>query len=341
MCIQKLHKMAQQESVMDKKSNSELEMEWFEDLIAIYRYASITKAAENRNISQPTMSRRIKQFENWLGPNITLLERSSYPASLTETGEKILEKAFDITGKIRDVRNTIRAEYAHNNIKLHIASLHSLTTTHVPRFVEKVFDAGGYDLIGIGLDVSPGTIIECVDSVLYGHKDFMFSYENKDKRVKFPESTPDVKVEAITIAEDSLIPVCSQKNFEKYQDSWNKNRPIPYISYPSGTYLRNIIDERLDYVAPTKMLFSTVLELPQAETIRNCATRNLGVGWIIKSSACNALDRGEIVKFEASLNGKLLDLSIPLKIQLYRNKRKQFSEIAEKFWHTALKNQIE
>jgi len=58
------------------------------------RLGNITKAAENLNVTQPTMSRQIKDLEWELGEK--LFERTNYAIRLTPAGELLRERAEDI-----------------------------------------------------------------------------------------------------------------------------------------------------------------------------------------------------------------------------------------------------
>lgn len=58
------------------------------------RLGSITKAAEKMNVTQPTMSRQIRDLEYELGEK--LFERSNYSIKLTKAGELLRDRAEDI-----------------------------------------------------------------------------------------------------------------------------------------------------------------------------------------------------------------------------------------------------
>ena len=58
------------------------------------REENMTRAAERLFISQPTMSKQLKELENELG--VKLFKRSNYNIKLTEAGMLLRERAEDI-----------------------------------------------------------------------------------------------------------------------------------------------------------------------------------------------------------------------------------------------------
>ena len=62
------------------------------------RQGSITKAAQLLNVTQPTMSRQLKDLEYELGE--TLFQRTNYAIKLTPAGELLYKRAEDIIGMI-------------------------------------------------------------------------------------------------------------------------------------------------------------------------------------------------------------------------------------------------
>ncbi len=66
-----------------------MDFKWLEDFISVANTGNFSKSADQRNVTQPAFSRRIRSLEDWLGT--TLIDRSSYPAKLTESGRAFRE----------------------------------------------------------------------------------------------------------------------------------------------------------------------------------------------------------------------------------------------------------
>ena len=57
-----------------------LNLSWLDDFLALVESGNFSRAAEERHMTQPAFSRRIRALEEWLGTE--LFDRSSQPARL-------------------------------------------------------------------------------------------------------------------------------------------------------------------------------------------------------------------------------------------------------------------
>ena len=80
-----------QRSVLVLLKGRPMEIKWLEDFLTVASTGSFSKAAEQRNVTQPAFSRRIKSLELWLGTD--LIDRSTYPTKLTKNGLAFRETA--------------------------------------------------------------------------------------------------------------------------------------------------------------------------------------------------------------------------------------------------------
>src|SRR5688572_20591080 len=108
-----------------------MELKWLEDFVCLANTGSFWKASEQRHVSQPAFSRRIQALESWVGA--TLIDRSSYPVSLTPYGRQFLPYAQDILKTSHSIRDEFRMLSAAAENEIRIASLHTLSIYLLPR----------------------------------------------------------------------------------------------------------------------------------------------------------------------------------------------------------------
>ena len=74
-----------------------IDFELYRVFIEVAKEENITKASEKLNISQPAVTKQIKNLENQL--SLVLFERKSKGLILTEDGKKLYEKLKNPIGK--------------------------------------------------------------------------------------------------------------------------------------------------------------------------------------------------------------------------------------------------
>ena len=89
-----------------RKGWAEVDHKWLEDFIALARERSFSRAAEQRHVTQPQFSRRIRALELWVGAD--LINRAGMPLSLTAAGEALLPVASRAVASLSDARERIR-----------------------------------------------------------------------------------------------------------------------------------------------------------------------------------------------------------------------------------------
>jgi len=87
-------------------SSGEITLTQLRALIAVQRHGSITAAATALRVTQPVLTRGLRQLEQQLG--VALLHRSARGASLTGYGEVLVARALRIDEEVRRAQDEIR-----------------------------------------------------------------------------------------------------------------------------------------------------------------------------------------------------------------------------------------
>lgn len=114
-----------------------MELRHLRYFIAVAEEKSFNKAAARLYISQPPLSRQIKQLEEEIG--VTLIDRDNRPLKLTEAGEFFYDHAIQILKKSDDLRTmTIRKGNFDNSLSIGFVSsiLYGILPRVISRFRE-------------------------------------------------------------------------------------------------------------------------------------------------------------------------------------------------------------
>jgi LysR family nitrogen assimilation transcriptional regulator len=97
--------------------------------ICIAEAGSLSGAAQQVNVAQPSLSQHVLSLERELG--VKLLERSSRGVTLTQSGEVLLRHARDIIGSLRDAVEAVRQSGAEpiGNVSVGLPSSISMVLT--------------------------------------------------------------------------------------------------------------------------------------------------------------------------------------------------------------------
>lgn len=131
-----------------------------QELLAIYRYRSISKAAEQLYISQPSLSASLTAIEEELG--ITIFDRTNKGTVITPQGELIIQEAWNIVDSMDRIYHLAETNQQFN-IKIAIGpNMEFLIPNTVKAFHQKWAD--------VSLDFFyPDNFANSLDDMLKGH----------------------------------------------------------------------------------------------------------------------------------------------------------------------------
>jgi DNA-binding transcriptional LysR family regulator len=108
-----------------------MELRHLRYFVAVAEEENVTRAAERLHVSQPALSRQIRDLEDEIG--FSLLERSAKSVRLTDAGRTFLTEARGVLQAADNAVKTARAKASGGQGELHVGYAPSLTVEILPR----------------------------------------------------------------------------------------------------------------------------------------------------------------------------------------------------------------
>lgn len=268
-------------------------------------------------MTQPAFSRRIRALEEWIGAD--LFNRSTQPATLTDTGTWFESVAKDMLTRAARIPGEARAFNEANSNALRIASTHALSFTFMPswlRSLESKITIGQVQLVSDVMQRCEALLLESQVQFLLTHSNS--NVEGELDKEKYPFAV---------VGKDTLIPVSSPNKAGKplfTLDKATAKNPIKLLSYSQESGIGRIVNEmhnKLTDSLPTQNIFTAHL----ASVLRTMALDARGIAWLPETLIAEDIANGKLV--EAAPH----NWCIEMEIRLYRDKA-TISKAGELFW---------
>ena len=299
-----------------------MDHKWLEDFIALAREKSFTKAAEQRHITQPQFSRRIRSLEMWAGND--LVNRASVPLSLTPAGEELLAISRQTVSSLTDLRARLRSG-KDNAGWVTLATGRTLARTAVPAWFTQTRQALG----DFSLRLITGSIAEGVTALEQGAADFLLSYTHP----RLPLVLDDAHFESKAFGRDELVAVSSARadGTALHAMPGSAKKSVNMLSYAPTLALAQVLQDgmsRQAQLSQQELHLRTVFESDFAESLHEQAREGAGMGWLPLSLVHADLQSGKLVHASEPAS------AFPIEFRLFRP-RKSSNAQARRVWdHT-------
>lgn len=287
-----------------------MELKWLEDFLSLAETRSFSRSAELRRVTQPAFSRRIRSLEIWLGT--VLLDRSSYPITLTPEGRQFRETAEEVVRALNLSRAEFRgADPGPTLPTVAITALHTLCLTFLPQWL-----TGLRRRIGpVASRVLPDNFNICVQALVEGGYDFLLTFHHPG----VPNPLDPDRYPHLVVGRDSLAAVASPALVTNGIDR------LPLLQYSRGSFLGLLatIAQAQEGAPPTFLAHTN--ENSMAEALKFMAIEGHGVAWLPRSLVAPELGNGTL---------QVVAPEMPMDIRLYRSADRT-RPLIEKVWAAA------
>jgi len=289
-----------------------IETKWLDDFLSLAQTQSFSRSAEERHMTQPAFSRRIKALEAALG--CQLIDRTSVPVQLTAEGHLFQITAHNLASQLQDCITYLQSTGRRGANVIDFAVSHTLSMSLFPAFLQSLRGE-------IGEMRTRQLIANADDSVQAlknGICDFLLAFEDS--------TLTSEHFYKLDLQTDELIPVCRAD--EEGRSLFDLDDPdqivLPYLGYPKEIYLGRCV-ERLLCRLPRSVQLQQASESPLADSLKVMAMQGMGVAWVPTFAIREELKQGFLVPCGGA------NWRSPLKICIYRCNR-SLSQNAEELW---------
>ena len=235
-----------------------MELRELKSFVIAARFRSISKAANELGLGQPTVTTHIKKLEKEL--NMVLFDRVTRPIRLTLSGQTI----FDLSQPLLDGLDSlaIRTSEAEERGPVTIAS----TPDIIPHTLLRVVKVFNSLYPNVYLRIQSATRTEVIGLVRTGEVDAGI--------IQHPDRGEDLHFEPLFLYERVLIAPKGHELLSAPMTSLDSIVQYPLILMARGTYTRHILEEQLQKKG---LHYEVIMELDSMDMIKKFVTIGMGV----------------------------------------------------------------
>ncbi|MFU8926698.1 LysR substrate-binding domain-containing protein [Acinetobacter puyangensis] len=275
-----------------------LEIRWIEDLLTLEQVRSISKAAEQRCISQSAFTRRIQQLEQSVG--FAILDRHSRYLEFTDAGQILLTTAKNIEHQLNETLALIHNMNKSNDITIRFAVVHSLSSAFFSNLI-RLFPDTIHDF---KTELMVANVDEGFRLLKEAACDFLICYSDQQK---LKQINPNV-LSFLKLGETEIVPV-TLKNANG-QNKYDIHQYFPLLTYSKHAYLHNLVDQLI----VNRLNYRIAYETDNANNLKDFVLQGAGVAWLPKLTIKDELANNQVSIIEDNA------FIIKQQIYIFRNK---------------------
>lgn len=283
-----------------------MDIAWLKDFEALVGQKNFSRAAEERNVSQPAFSRRIRALEEDVG--VILINRQTLPLSLTPAGEVFLPQARIMLRTYHETLERCQTIDAAGENVIRFATSQSLYMTHYKTHIAPLAEQCGLDL---DLNSTSWSADQFVSALQQRYCDVILTYWHPAMDFLTPLDVGGF--EYLTLSRDDLLPVSKVGNNGPLHNITSAHKkPVPLLSYGTASALRSVVDFTLNQHLDGPNIL-VVNRNAMAISVKAMILEGFGIGWLPYELCKEELAKGLIeVVGDESYVGKL-------EVRLYRS----------------------
>ncbi|WP_334189654.1 LysR substrate-binding domain-containing protein [Noviherbaspirillum sp.] len=279
-----------------------MDTRWIEDFLSLTHTRNFSRSAEDRNITQPALSRRIRALEAWVGAD--LVNRSSYPLTLTPAGKLFSDAAREAVKLLDDARAVVRGQRTDERM-LQVAAGHTLSLNFFPMWLSGVQSKLGE----VRARILATNVHDSVLSLVEGNCDLLLCYHHPE----LPIDLDPARYEFISLGSEVVIPVSAPDHSGRagFSLPGSTKSPTATVAYTGVSYFGRVVD-LIHAKVGQECHLQHIYESDMAELLKKMALGGHGMAWLPESSIVRELAEGRLVRAGGD------QWSLTLEIRLFR-----------------------
>jgi DNA-binding transcriptional LysR family regulator len=293
-----------------------MQVRWIEDFLTLADAKGFARAAERRNVSQPTLSRHMQSLEEWLG--VELIDRRGSRIQLTPSGRIFREFASDMLRRTYDMRALLRGQTAIAESLIRFSVAHTLSVTFFPQWLNELRAAVGNVLAHVNaVNVADGAL-----ALTEGATDLLLAYHHP----QLPVLLDAARFPHLTLATERMAPYSAPlpSGAPRFKLPGRAGEAVPFLSYASGAYLGQVVEMILLNVGEPFHL-TRRFDTHMAEALKAMVLAGHGLGWLPQSATVREVKEGRLVAAGSSR------WCCELQVRLYRAAERG-NDMVERIW---------
>ena len=235
-----------------------MELRELKSFVTAAKFRSISKAATDLGLGQPTVTTHIKKLEKEL--NMVLFDRVTRPIRLTLSGQTI----FDLSQPLLDGLDSlaVRTSEAEERGPVTVAS----TPDIIPHTLLRVVKVFNSLYPNVYLRIQSATRSEVIGMVRTGEVDAGV--------IQHPDRGDDLHFEPLFLYERVLIAPKGHELLSTPMTSLDSIAKYPLLIMARGTYTRHILEQQLQ---KRGLQYEVIMELDSMDMIKKFVTIGMGV----------------------------------------------------------------
>lgn len=274
--------------------NNDIDLNLYKIFFIVATVGNITKAAEQLYISQPAVTKSIKQLESSLGG--ILFVRTKKGVVLTEEGKVFYEYVKNILEEVNNAQNKFNSLVHLEEGKIHIGASATVTKHFLMPYIEKFHE----QYPNIDIEITNELTTNLVKDLRNGYIDFLVT--------NLPmKENHDLNIQNCAKLHDSFA--CSRKYMENPKTEINVQDILNYkiVTQKEPSNTRAFLNE---YMKNNNIDFKPDIEIVSYNLVVEFIKAGFGVGYVTKEFVKEELEKGELYEIKVKPAIPTRDLGI-------------------------------